>query len=351
MISAKTYSRLLYTLYAASASPRLWHEFLRDLTQSLNLTGAAILHQDMEQEKYSMQYSYGFAAECGGLYQQYYGRLDAWRPRFLEKQEGEFALGGELCPAREIKTTEFYNDFLRKYDICLFGAVAAIKRPRQIELISLYQSWQGRSPGRSAADAMALIFPHVQSALNLRRRFVDLHACNNSLSSALDVFGSGVVVLDRAGNVVLMNRSAESLLKRGDGLVLRNRRLRADRAAESARLNALISRSVSAASGRETAPGGSVLISRTASRPLALTVYTLPASVALPAQNAAAVLFIHDPEQQVGIPADLLRQGYGLTPSEARLAIVLLEGHTLKESADSCGVTHNTAKSQLKSIF
>jgi DNA-binding CsgD family transcriptional regulator len=31
--------------------------------------------------------------------------------------------------------------------------------------------------------------------------------------------------------------------------------------------------------------------------------------------------------------------------------MLLLKGYSLKESADSCGVTHSTAKSQLKSIF
>ena len=39
------------------------------------------------------------------------------------------------------------------------------------------------------------------------------------------------------------------------------------------------------------------------------------------------------------------------TPAEGRLAMVLLEGHSLKEAADSSGVTYNTIKSQLKIIF
>jgi DNA-binding CsgD family transcriptional regulator len=51
------------------------------------------------------------------------------------------------------------------------------------------------------------------------------------------------------------------------------------------------------------------------------------------------------------LPADLLRRCYGLTPAEARLTMLLLQGHSLKESADFCRVTQNTAKSQLKSIF
>jgi DNA-binding CsgD family transcriptional regulator len=33
------------------------------------------------------------------------------------------------------------------------------------------------------------------------------------------------------------------------------------------------------------------------------------------------------------------------------MTMALLEGHSLTEAADSCGVTYNTAKSQLKIIF
>ena len=68
-------------------------------------------------------------------------------------------------------------------------------------------------------------------------------------------------------------------------------------------------------------------------------------------QRPAAVLFVSDPDQNVELPVDLLRRCYRLTPAEARLAVALLEGHSLKEAADSGRVTHNTAKSQLKSIF
>jgi DNA-binding CsgD family transcriptional regulator len=63
------------------------------------------------------------------------------------------------------------------------------------------------------------------------------------------------------------------------------------------------------------------------------------------------VVFISDPDGQLELPADLLHRCYGLTAAEARLVSVLLEGHSLKEATDYCGIAHNTGKSQLKSIF
>jgi DNA-binding CsgD family transcriptional regulator len=47
----------------------------------------------------------------------------------------------------------------------------------------------------------------------------------------------------------------------------------------------------------------------------------------------------------------VLRELYGLTPAESALATLLAEGKTLQEAAGLRGVTHQTARSQLKSIF
>ena len=53
-------------------------------------------------------------------------------------------------------------------------------------------------------------------------------------------------------------------------------------------------------------------------------------------QRPAAVLFVSDPDRNSELPCDLLRSCYGLTPAEGRLAMVLMDGHSLKEAADSC---------------
>jgi hypothetical protein len=79
VISTTELSDLLQTLYAAPTQPELWHDFLREFSKALNLTGAAILHQDLERGEYNAEYAFGVAAEGAPTYQRYYGKLDAWR--------------------------------------------------------------------------------------------------------------------------------------------------------------------------------------------------------------------------------------------------------------------------------
>ena len=46
-----------------------------------------------------------------------------------------------------------------------------------------------------------------------------------------------------------------------------------------------------------------------------------------------------------------LRQLFEFTPAEAALALLLANGLTLDEASDELGITRNTAKSHLSSIF
>jgi DNA-binding CsgD family transcriptional regulator len=48
---------------------------------------------------------------------------------------------------------------------------------------------------------------------------------------------------------------------------------------------------------------------------------------------------------------DLLRSHFGLTPAEARLALQLVAGETLRVAAGKLSITYETARTQVKSIF
>src|SRR5262245_37838493 len=50
-------------------------------------------------------------------------------------------------------------------------------------------------------------------------------------------------------------------------------------------------------------------------------------------------------------PIELLRCHFGLTPAEARLALQLVAGETLRAAAVKLGITYETARTELKNIF
>jgi DNA-binding CsgD family transcriptional regulator len=48
---------------------------------------------------------------------------------------------------------------------------------------------------------------------------------------------------------------------------------------------------------------------------------------------------------------DLLQSRFGLTPAEARLALHLVAGETLRSAEAKLSITYETARTHLKSIF
>jgi DNA-binding CsgD family transcriptional regulator len=60
---------------------------------------------------------------------------------------------------------------------------------------------------------------------------------------------------------------------------------------------------------------------------------------------------IVDPGQHPQPSIAVLRQAYGLSPAEARLAAEIGKGRDLKEIAAGHGVSEGTVRAQLKAIF
>jgi DNA-binding CsgD family transcriptional regulator len=67
--------------------------------------------------------------------------------------------------------------------------------------------------------------------------------------------------------------------------------------------------------------------------------------------SPSAIVFVQDPDTAPGSRGGVLRSLYGLTPSEAKLADLLLTGETIASAAAKRGITEESARTQLKSVL
>lgn len=93
------------------------------------------------------------------------------------------------------------------------------------------------------------------------------------------------------------------------------------------------------------------MIKRFGRRPL--LIEALPAAERTHAvfANGQALLLITDCDNRSTSDVARLRMTFGLSDSEARLAVLLSSGKTLAQAADALEVTYETARTQLKSVF
>jgi DNA-binding CsgD family transcriptional regulator len=148
-----------------------------------------------------------------------------------------------------------------------------------------------------------------------------------------------------------MNRAAQRLLADNDGLQATREGLRAQRADESARLQQLVAEATTTSAGAGLRPAGVLTVSRQNRPLLQLLISPVRGFDVGEAHPVRAIVFVTDPARRVRTTHDTLRVLFGLTPAEYRLAMLLADGHGPPAIAEMVGVSRNTVKSHLASIY
>jgi DNA-binding CsgD family transcriptional regulator len=344
-------SRLLGSLYDAAADPTLWNPFLEELARSTRATSAALVMHDFDHALCTVSSSWELNPESNRLYQEHYHALDVWAQRASAKPSGYVCNSESLCPLPELKSEEIYNDVFVPFGI-EHGMFALLESNKaRFASVSLYRDESRAQFTSSDMDILQFLTPHLQRAFKLRLHFSELRSRSSGLETALDMLPTGVVFLSAEGEIVLMNRSAAALVAERDGLVASRGGLRAERDAEASWLEKTIRQAASKSNGNGLSAGGTVLVSRRERPPLQILVSPILKSVVQTSQPIAAVAFVHDPLRRQRPAQEVLRALYGLTPAECRVALLLADGHAPRKIADMVGVTDNTVRSQIKSIF
>jgi DNA-binding CsgD family transcriptional regulator len=149
-----------------------------------------------------------------------------------------------------------------------------------------------------------------------------------------------------------MNKLAVAVVKGADGLRLQGSVLTARHATEHIQLKSFIlGAALGARSGTRT-PGGSLSVSRQGLQaPLRVSVLPVPENLASRPWTTCALVFFIDPTLVPQSRAASLRQLYALTPTEAHLADLLLEGLKVSEVANRMNITLETARCNLKRVL
>jgi DNA-binding CsgD family transcriptional regulator len=92
-------------------------------------------------------------------------------------------------------------------------------------------------------------------------------------------------------------------------------------------------------------------IRRAAGMPLLVRILRLQESIRLALNGASLLLFAFDPETRQTPPADLLMRMFGLTPTEAEVAIGIASGKRLDAIAAERGSKVETVRVHSKKVF
>jgi len=343
-------SQILGALYEAPLAPSRWEEFLRLTAGAVGGEAAAILLHDFNDAQSLVARQWGLDPEAFRRYEEHYSGLDVWR-QSVTRTADWLGTSQQFVSFRELERTEFYNDLILPAGIphAIFGMVE--RGPSRVANLSIYRGPRAGAFEEQDLPLVRFLEPHIQRAYRLHSQLTASRNQSAGLEAALDSLTMGVILLSPKGQVVTMNRAAERLLADNDGLQAIRGGLRAKRADESARFDQLVGEATATSAGTGLRPAGALTVSRRDRPPLHLLVSPVGGFDVDDDHPVGAIVFVSDSAQRVRPAHDTLRVLFGLTPAECRLAMLLADGHAPTEIAEMVGVSRNTLKSQLASIY
>ena len=306
---------------------------------------------DFEHANYALFSSWRVGPEMLRLYGEHYYALDVWAREGMKLPGGHVCTSQSLCPQAEVRSSEIYGDFMMEAGIehGMFGVLENSKS--RLASVSLYRCRTCTEFTDTELKVVQFLTPHVRRAFKLHLQFSELRARSTGFETALDMVATPVILFGHGGKIASMNRSASALIEERDGLFATRDGLKAERQAESALLSKAIQRAVSSPKGN-SGSGETVYVSRRARSPLQILMSPVRNSGVNSLDGTiTAIAFVNDPSRRRRPAQDILRTLFGLTPAECRVALLLGDGHAPKEIAGMIGVSVETVRSQMKSIF
>lgn len=194
--------------------------------------------------------------------------------------------------------------------------------------------------------ANELLVSHFSRAIKIAKQLVDREEQHEVVLSLLDRLPIALVLVDERATVIESNALADEILGSGSGLFVLSGKLNAGNE-NNARLLELI-RNMSRHDPVTTRGKTLTLVSESEKNNLML--FLAPHKHYEKQHSSVAVFIAQRKSQPIALPVEM-KELYGLTEKELHVTGQLIRGFSIKEISEQSGVTQNTVRSQVKSIF
>ena len=277
-------------------------------------------------------------------------KIDERVPRVRALADFELAHTDQLFTDEEKRTSRSYNEASRISDT---GNALHVQMRAEADRRIVWTLADPVDGDWSAERIKTLtgILPHLRACMISRQALVDAKLLNQTLTDMLGSADCGVIQLDSRGRIVAANGRADKLLSKRDGVTSLRGALTATLPEEDAELQRLLARALPRYGDKGIA--GTAMVSRRL-RPHRLVLHVTP----LPktprgsrGDKAAALVLLVDPWVKVPVDESLIAEVFQLTPSEAQVASLIAQGHSLEEIAERTGRRYATVRWHLKNVF
>ncbi|WP_375739952.1 helix-turn-helix transcriptional regulator [Pseudomonas boanensis] len=352
-ISGPDLSELLALTYRGPLEPTPWASLLEALRQRIGASFLTLVLRNPAHERPGLIVNasiHGPHLPGEPSYSEHYYSICP----FLNWPADQVVSADEVMGAEHWLAHDFYLAYLRPLDL-RYVLVANMRTVAGMHC-ALF-ACRGHADQDFTAAEMALVrllLPHLQQAVDLHSTVDQLDSERLLYAATIDRLLVGTAILDEAGKVMRSNQAAQRLFAARDGLECRQDKLYAFAGQDNRNLQ----RAIMIVLQHHQHGKDDCIEVLTLARPtgeVPLNVLLRPIALNYEGQGIdrrpAVAVFIRDPSDSPQASRRLLRSLFQLTRTETEVAMLMMDGLTLDESAERLGVSRNTVRAHLRGVF
>lgn len=348
------YDGVVRAVYGAATGVVSWQQALDQMCAAFDGWNTHLMGLDKANGVMLFSFEGGAPPPQGTLdYIRTWHRCDPRAALVVGNPPGKWFHCHEHFDERHVQADPFYRDFLIPYGMRYASGMRFEAEPGLSCVLSV-----SRGVGQAPLDEderrmLDRIGVHITEAFRLQAKVKKTMRVGFAGYAVLQRLKYPIFVMDEQRVVLFSNDAAKQLLASG-GVAVREGVLRLRSRGEDMQFTgalkaAMLGESVAGAAAphfvriTESLRGSPALVHLSVSRP------EQEMGAFGPAPTVIATFFLSAQENR--LDPYVVAAAFDLTPAEARVATFLAEGEPLKRIASRLGVTVNTARAQLRSVF
>lgn len=344
-------------IYEASYDPSRWSLVLELIGEITGSDKIFILYRDNELQASRMFLSRGVGANFLQEFNELWEGRDPYFDEMSKVPVGTAKATYQVYPDHDtqVAINPGFFDWINGHGIYYIAGVNLLMDPDHLAAVTIFRGPEQGKWDETHLTRLTQLAPHLQRALRIHKEFTRLRMREKALYTGLDKLVMGVILFDHLGQPVYANPVAKSILEYHPAIHLRDGTIYAARPEDTKVLRQHILDVARQQPGDAANPGIAIGLRDnhgSAVLPVMISpIWSEKIFADIDPDRVRVAIFFSDPESSLPLSPDAISSAYDLTPAEARVAVAIANGLSLEELAEQGGISVNTARSQLRSIF
>lgn len=346
----KDLNDLIGLIYEAALQPQLWPQVLEQVANITPCAVATLYSHDTSTRTSVIHESFGLDPN---FLQDYFDRWAAANPvidAMTLLDPGEVAGLAPLIDYEAFTRHPFFQEWGRPQNYVDCINIMLERSPTRVASVSLIRNAQQGVADELSIERLGVLAPHFLRSIRMGRVFEQTTIKEGTLTSVLDMLSSAVFLVDRHGVIAHANARASALF--GNGLTIGM--IKAAAAAIGVLSSSTSVRTATpnrSSTGSEAPFDGTYLIDLNGTERLICHGIPLVLTPHHREHTAGSTLLVVQNATSTNTAVRAAARTFGLTKREHDVLFGLVEGGGITPTADMLGLSKQTVKTHVRSIF